>query len=394
MKPKLHIHSDCYKWGGSENMVGIFLQDPTINEIFKLSFSYRYTPRYEEGMRKWVPNAGDLTYDLENPIYPLRLPITQIYKIRPYFKPIMALGYASAVVDIVKMTKLFRRINPDILHINNGGYPGATSCNSAAIAGRMAGIPKITYMVTSTTRDPWWCWPMTWEVKKAVTTFISASQYLRDHSRHLWKNGTNLGWETISNTVIPRTTMKRKVLRDQFDIADSEVVFLCIGDLVERKGFYRAIDAFSEIKEQGTPRSLWIVGQGPEEDFLRTRMKQKKSGIYRFYNGSDIHPYSFINACDILVVPSMGDEDWPNVILIALMMGKPVIISNIGGLPEMIEHRKEGFVFRSDDELRIYMEVLLGKERRIIMGGKAQAIFEQKYKLEKIIKRYLGLWND
>lgn len=390
-RPKLHIHSDCFKWGGSENMPGLFLQDKQINEAFDVSFSYRYSKEYEEGMRKWVPNSGDMTYGLENPIYSLRLPVTWFYKVKKYFPPIMALGYASAVVDIVKMTKLFRRIKPNILHINNGGYPGALSCNSAAIAGWLAGVPRITYFVCSTTSNPWWFRPMTWMVKRAVTTFLSASKYLRDHSRHLWKDGANPGWSVISNTIRPYPPLPREQVRQLLGIPDDEVVFLCMGDLVERKGFYRAIDAISNLSDIGTPRSLLIVGDGPEEEFLRTRAAERK-GVCRFLCGPlPVHPYLIISACDVLVVPSVGEEDWPNVILIAMMYGKPIIASDILGFHEMVEHGHTGYLTTRD--FFWWMTGLLDKDKRISMGARAKQRYEQKYRIDKIMNRYIELWN-
>jgi len=399
MKPKLHIHSDCFKWGGSENMPGIFLQDPTINQSFNVSFSYRYSKEYERGMRKWVPNAGDVTYGLENPIYPLHLPITFLYKISPYFKLIMALGYFSAIVDIVKMTKLFLRIKPDILHINNGGYPGAISCNAAAIAGWIAGVPKITYFICSTTRNPWWLRPMTWMVRRSVTIFISASKHLRDHSGFLRRRDKNTSWnstwQTISNTIKPQILASRENVRTEIGLPNDEVVFLCMGDLVERKGFYRAIDAIANVNEIGTPRSLLIFGSGPEEQFLRVRASAKKRGVYRIISDRvpSIPPYSIVNACDVLVVPSIGEEDWPNVMLIAMMYGKPIIASNILGFHEMIVHGDNGYLANTEQEFSAIMALLLNDSLRAVVGQRAKERYEQKYRMEKIVGKYLELWN-
>ena len=406
-------------------MPGVFLQDFTINQSFDISFSYRYSEEYEWGMRKWVPSLSKDNCELcdqtvcsgagkpkspdtvaclrvdrvKRPIlYPLYLLISLLYKIKPYFPPIMALGYFTAIVDIVKMTKLFRRVKPDILHINNGGYPGAMSCNSAAIAGRLAGIPVITYFICSTTRNPWWFKPVTWIVRRSVITFISASKHLRNNSSFLRKRDKetswNSTWQTISNTMIPFEPQQKEEVREKLGIPQDEVVFLCMGDLVERKGFYRAIDAFSQMDEIGTPRSLLIIGEGPEEWFLRERAKSKEKGIYRIITDIGlIHPYSIVNACDVLVVPSEEEEDWPNVILISMMYGKPVIVSNILGFHEMVEHGHNGHLANTTNDFSVWMETMLKENERVSMGQRAQARFDQRYRLDKIIGKYMELWN-
>ena len=390
MKPKLHIHSDNARWAGSENMPGVFLQSKEINDAFDVSFSYRYTPEYEEGMGRWAPNARDLTYDLENPIYPLRFPVTHCYKIRPYFKPIMALGYSTVIVEIVKMFSLLKRIKPDVLHVNNGGYPGAFSCNSAAVAGKLAGVPKITYMVNNVPRNPWWFSPVTWAAKRSVSQFISGTEYNKSKGRFLQRNNN---WVVISNTILPLSIQPRNQVREMFGIPEDEVVFLCIGELREHKGFYRVIDALTTMKKIGIPRSLLLAGRGPEEDFLKNRMKSKKRGVYRYYGDDDIHPYALINACDALVVPSIANEDLPNVVLIAQMYGKPCIVSDLMGLPEICQAPDHGLVFNTDEKLSDAMDKMLDRNTRGIMGQKAKANFERKCRPEKIVNRYIELWK-
>ena len=176
IKKKLHIHSDNSTWAGCENMPGVFLQDKRLNDEFDITFSYRYSKEYEEGMGKW------LHYLDPDKLFPMHFSITYLYKLRPYFKPIMILKYLLFFDEVRRMGKLLKRIGPDVLHINNGGYPGATSCNAAAIAGRKVGVPKITYMINSTTCDRWWERWMTQKVKASVTKFVTASEHLKNAS--------------------------------------------------------------------------------------------------------------------------------------------------------------------------------------------------------------------
>jgi len=344
-------------------MVGVFLQNKELNETFDISFSYRKSKEYTQGMDEWIADT------------PVKIHV---------FK------YSS-------LFQFLKEINPDVLHINNGGYPGAFSCNVMAVAGKLARIPKITYFIASTTRNPWWYTPMTQMVKRSVDTFISASKNLCMESHYFLRSELRgkgyVDWSHISNTIRDIEIKSKMETRQELNIPQHEVVFLCMGDLEKRKGFYRAIDAFSEIENIGTPRSLLIVGKGCEEKNLRDRIQSKTKGVYRFITDTDIHPYAIINAADVLIVPSEGDEDWPNVILIAMKYAKSCIVSDVCGLPEMIENGNTGFIFRTDIDLKYSMDRLLNEDLRIIMGNRASGAYQRRYREEKIIGKYIDLWS-
>jgi glycosyltransferase involved in cell wall biosynthesis len=366
-------------------MISVFLQNQWLNREFDITFSYRNSKEYSSGMNKWI-----VAHNAK--IHPLTLSITFLRKIQRYFPLALPLAYLLSYVEVGDFLRLLQQDKPDILHINNGGYPGAFSCNSMAVAGRLAKIPKITYFLTSTTQDPWWYKPMTFMVRNSVNTFISASKCLQNNSGFL-RNKKRSDWINISNTIMDREFESSETIRSKLQIPMDEVVFLCIGDLVKRKGFDKAIDAFSEMTEVGTPRSLLIVGSGPEEENLRNKMKSKTKGVYRIIT-DDNDSYSIINAADVLLVPSLGEEDWPNVILIAMKYGLPCIISNICGLPEMIVHNSTGYICFEESQWKYNMESLLDANLRSITGNRAQARYERLYREERIIGQYLELWKE
>ncbi len=363
-------------------MVSVFLQNQRLNEVFDITFTYRHTNQYRNGFTRWIKEFKARI----KPWYLLSGWLNQ-------FKLLKPLALMVSVAEILSFWISLKREKPDVLHIINGGYPGAFSCNSMAIAGKLARVPKITYFITSTTRNPWWYKPITFMVKRSVDKFISASQNLWAESGFLGNKEGFTSWNILSNTIRDIEIEPITEVREKLGIPQAEVIFLCMGDLEKRKGFDRAIDALPKMEEIGTPRSLLIVGDGVEDERIKKEIKRQKNGVYRVLNETDIHPYSIINACDVLLVPSRGDEDWPNVILIAMKYKKPCLVSEVCGLPEMIKDLMTGYVFSSDELLRIYMENLLNKDLRTIMGNKAKERYEQLYREEKIIEHYIEMWN-
>ena len=390
MKRKLHIHSDNSYWAGSENMAGVFLQDPELNEQFDVSFSFRYTPEYEAGMRKWVPGYGHWSFPQ---LFPVNFPITYCYKIRPYFKPIMVLGYTTALIEIMKMGKLMKKLQPDILHVLNGGYPGASSCNSAAIAAKMAGVKQITYFITSTARNPWWYRWMTPLVKKSVNRFMSASENLRDQSRFLWWADVPF-WRVIPNTVLWKNPAPRDEVRNYLGISPNDVMFLGMGAFEERKGFYRLVEAMDHIPPNEVPRLLILYGKGPEHKVIKNKAL-KSNSLIGFVDPNDFpyDDYSLMNACDCLVVPSLYDEDCPNVIVIAEMYGKPVIASAIAGIPEMINGN--GILVQAGNvkQMGEAMGTMLDYNFREAKGKNSRANFDRQFSRDVVIPKYIDLWG-
>ena len=404
-KKKLHIHSDNSTWCGCENMPGVFLQDKKLNEIFDITFSYRYSKEYLEGMIKWV-DIKKCILDYSIIFYPMKLPISYLYRLQPYFKPAMIFKYLLFFDEIRRMYKLLKHIKPDVLHINNGGYPAASSCNAAAIAGKLVGVPKITYMINSTTRDRWWERWMTRLVKKSVTKFITASCNLRDVSWFLnseyvddeyWRKLALDNWSIISNTIREQYIRPAEEVRKLLGVLDGECMFLCVGKFEERKGFRYAIDAFERISNN-KPRSLWIFGDGSDYKYLQKRAKQSTAFIAVLSNALGHLPglytdFELINACDVLVVPSVADEDFPNVILIAMMYGKPIIASKLAGIPEMVADKimlaPPGDVSGLEKRMGYF---LADSWRRKFLGSHSKTKFEKCYSNDVVIGRYIDLW--
>lgn len=393
MKKKLHIHSDNFEWAGCENMPGIFLQPGLIRSEFDITFSYRQTKEYNRGMFKWLGNNI-----LGMRIIPLNFWTTYLYRLRKYFKPIMALKYLAMLNEGYKLFRLFKKIRPDILHVNNGGYFGATSCNSAVIAGHMAGIKKITYMVNSTITKHWWEWSITYFVKKYVTDFIVASNYLKNKSKDfLFKNKIV---HVIPNTIIYKKPIDRNLVRKQFDCDDNDILFLCCGVLEKRKGFENIIRVFNNLSKEYGNAKLVIYGEGSEQNNLEDLVKSDR--IY-FYNKStkydiDIDSYSTINACDVLLVPSIADEDFPNVLLIAMMYGKYSVGTNLTGIPEIISNALIGGMVKLEhiqDGFKLFIELLSFREQKFIINSSViQKEFEKKYGNKVILNQYIKMWND
>lgn len=125
--------------------------------------------------------------------------------------------------------------------------------------------------------------------------------------------------------------------------------FIYYGRISREKGLVNLVTAFKK-----TNLKLKIVGTGP---LIHSIAKADCENIefLRYKSGSELE--RLVRNSSFVVVPSEWYENNPMTIIEGLSYGKPVIGANIGGIPELIEHTKSGFMFESKnvDELRSFI---------------------------------------
>lgn len=175
-----------------------------------------------------------------------------------------------------------------------------------------------------------------------------------------------------------------------FEVGD---YLLYVGRLSHEKGVFTLLKA---LKSLGIP--LRIVGDGPVRQEAEEMVNQQglKNIIFEGYRSGEELANLFRNAA-FLVMPSEWCENAPMTILEAFAYGKPVISSQIGGIPEMIEPNRTGMLFEAGntDELRECIQTLWSDKSLVFQMGKgarqkAESEFspEEHYrKLKEVYRR-------
>ncbi|UCD92976.1 MAG: glycosyltransferase family 4 protein [Methanobacteriota archaeon] len=152
----------------------------------------------------------------------------------------------------------------------------------------------------------------------------------------------------------------RTELREANGLDPDSFLILFVGRLDEVKGVDYLVRAMGFLEGQGENVRLWIVGDGPLESDLRKFTRDlgldRTVIFWGLKTGEELDDI-FVMA-DAVAVPSVissqGDtEGLPVVILESLAAGKPVVASNVGGIPDAIEDGKTGFLVpeRSPEEI-------------------------------------------
>lgn len=221
-----------------------------------------------------------------------------------------------------------------------------------------------------------------------VDGFISPSRYIADNYIRAGFPGEkiNVIWNGIDIEKFSSVTKKES----------NEIRFTYIGYLGHHKGIHVLIDTLSLLKKE--PIRINLAGEGDQRKKLEKKARRfGKRKQVAFWGKVDNRRIGEVLAeTDVFVLPSIWPENQPVTITEAMASGIPVIASNIGGIPELIDDGVSGFLFKPGDVGDLYnkmMYFILNPEKIREFGLAAFNTIAAKtfqYQVQEIV----GLYTD
>lgn len=119
----------------------------------------------------------------------------------------------------------------------------------------------------------------------------------------------------------------RKVVREEFDIAEGETAFGHVGSFNEQKNHVKLIEIFAELHRRDCSRRLFLIGDGNLLPEIKEKVKELGfAEAVRFLGRRDDVP-RLLNGFDCMVFPSLY-EGFPNVVMEWQLNGLPVVMSD------------------------------------------------------------------
>jgi glycogen(starch) synthase len=184
---------------------------------------------------------------------------------------------------------------------------------------------------------------------------------------------------------------------------------VCIGRLVHKKGFDLAIEAFHSIVARFPQARLTIIGDGP----LRAELMQQAAALglcdtVEFMG--EVKPedvFSLIDRSTVAVLPSrhvqengtdgfMFSEGFPMVALEASLMGRPIIATPVGGLPEAVVHNQTGLLVEEENSQALADAIaylLTNRDTAVSMGRSGRLRVMDTFNAEKCVDSYDSLYQ-
>lgn len=239
---------------------------------------------------------------------------------------------------IFKLYNLFKSEKPDVVHSHN------TSIQYAMPAAIMCGVKKKIHTIHSIAEQElikparliagilyraFGVVPVA--LNDVVKSTVKDQYGLKDESIPIVYNGIDLG---------------RCIEKKDYSI-EGKFKILHIGRFYKAKNHDMLLRAFKIFNKSFPNSVLWLIGEGPEKTHIeRLAMELELTNNVEFLGIQD-NVYEFLSRSDVFVLPSLY-EGMPMTILEAMGTGLPIIATNVGGVPNVIDNYKNGVLIDID----------------------------------------------
>lgn len=226
------------------------------------------------------------------------------------------------------------------------------------------------------------------------------SEYTQQYITETWGKKT-----TVIHNFVPDVWEN---FHNQSNIAHTKIRFLMLGNMIERKAFDIAFDAFLLLSEEDRQKcELHYAGEIPNTDYVHAILAKVEKYDNVKYHGVilDEKIYELYQQCDVVVIPSR-DEACSLVAMEASMMGKPVIITENVGVKYMVTSENGWVIKTGNVEMlhNVFSDIVDNKYDLLKMGRRArekylqyatEKLYEEKLlqNLQSIIPANKGLWT-
>ena len=203
--------------------------------------------------------------------------------------------------------------------------------------------------------------------------------------------------DTIYNFVDETEFYKRDVehLKNQYGIEPHERVCIHVSNFRQIKNIPHIIESFMKIRDE-IPAKLLLVGDGPEKHRVQDLVKEYPYKEDVLFLGKQENIAELFSISDLKLLLS-SKESFGLVLLEAMACQVPGIGTNIGGIPEVIEHGHNGFIVELGDTDAVAQYALgLFADEELLQQFKVNALrsVQTKFDSDSIIKQYENLYEQ
>jgi len=174
-----------------------------------------------------------------------------------------------------------------------------------------------------------------------------------------------------------------------------------IGNINPLKGYRTFIDAYSKIYDEFPNCEVLIVGKqlSTRSDYYNQLQKHiAKNGLKNrvYFLGWQEDIPGFLSSIDLFVMPSHS-ETGPMTLIEAMMMEKPIVTTNVGVVPEQLEHNKHAWIVDPDDSIQLANAIrtaLLNREQWGRLGESAQRKALSEFDIGTAAKKYKSIYES
>ena len=310
--------------------------------------------------------------------------------------PVHVLGKRPGKFDfrlLVKLIKLIRKLQIQVIHSHSG------CIMYAALAGKLTGVPTIVHTehgrylpdrIGAILEDR--------VFSRLVTDYVCVSRELEEYIQSVVKVPKNKLITIINgaNTSIYQKYSNEDVLklRVQQNIPPDALVLGTVCRIVPEKNVSFLIEWMQTNHRSFEKLILIVIGDGPQFAELVDKAKGIPEGHIRFL-GARKNVADLLNIFDIFTLVSTT-EGTSLTILEAMSTQLPVIVSDVGGNKNIINHGKTGYLFECNNQDAFgecLSQIISNPTMAENIGRQARCSVKENFSFEKVIRKYCELYN-
>ena len=283
--------------------------------------------------------------------------------------------------------RIFKEARPDVVHLHN-----PTPTIYAAMAARMAGVPSIISTRHSLVAPPR---KVVEELKYALAAcfcnwIVGICDATADNVRSI---------HTVPARKIVRvyngTVPLKRVAKEQW-LPKSGFTLVYVGRLEPVKNHVLLLDAFGTALSSRPDLRLWMVGDGTERKPMERLAAELGIVDQVTFWGQQLDVAPFFSAADAFIMSSRS-EGLPVSLLQAFSLGLPAIVTDVGGMAEIVRMAEAGPTVSAADPAEMAAAILrlAGSDaEREKFATNAEAAFHSRFTLQTMVDAYMELYRD
>lgn len=293
----------------------------------------------------------------------------------------------ASKVAASRTLEALRSFRPDVLHLHEPLSPGP---NTAALLA--SDVPAIgTFHAAHPGRNGWYD-AFRLPLKKVISRLAIRTAVSAEAQRNI-ETGFGVTCEILPNAV----DVAAFAAADPWPAPRPTIFF--VGRHEPRKGVGVLLDAFADLGalSGGSPVDLWIAGQGPQTDELRTRAGRSVQWLGRI---SEHEKRRRMRAATVACFPSIEGESFGVVLLEAMAAGTPIVASDLTGYRHVARAGEEALLVEPGDPVALRESLALvlhdatRREALVASGRRRVEEFSMTRLARALCERYDSLVRD
>lgn len=230
---------------------------------------------------------------------------------------------------------------------------------------------------------------------KQASKVICVSNYLKNEIQPFVQDNSKV-------SVFPNGLGAAEKFMDAEQAMHDSPTLLWIGRFSEEKNVPLLLDIIKLILKKFPSAKLYLVGSGPQEEFLKKEVVKRSLDSHVIFTGkiSPQRTYTYYAQSDVFVLPSHR-EGFGVVLIEAMATGVPVVASNVGAIPEIIDNKQTGFLAESNNAKDFAEKILLlleNEDLRKSFGNRGKVKVKNNYLWRNISQNihrhiYSDIWK-